>query len=119
MRNGLKRATFCKSKKIRYLGEVDSENKDFQIYDTSYWNVVLNPNQTYFGRSVVVLKRACGDLAAITEEELLDFFVIVKRMETLFRSTFDATMFNWSCLMNDAYQKTPPNPQVHWHCLPR
>jgi len=28
-------------------------------------------------------------------------------------------MFNWGCLMNDAYQITPPNPQVHFHFRPR
>ena len=24
-------------------------------------------------------------------------------------------MFNWSCLMNNAYQVSPAKPQVHWH----
>lgn len=98
---------------------MSSVDNSLHIFDTPYWNVVLNPNQTYLGRSVVVLKRPCADLAEITEEELLDFFGIVRKVEKLFRITFDATMFNWSCLMNNAYQETPPNPQVHWHCLPR
>ena len=28
-------------------------------------------------------------------------------------------MFNWTCLMNNAYQEPSPNPHVHWHFRPR
>ena len=28
-------------------------------------------------------------------------------------------MFNWSCLMNDAFKDSSPKPQVHWHFRPR
>lgn len=81
--------------------------------------MVLNPNQTYLGRAVALLKRPCGDLAEITDEEMLDFLALVRRAETVYRSTLGATMFNWSCLMNNAYQETPPRPHVHWHLVPR
>jgi diadenosine tetraphosphate (Ap4A) HIT family hydrolase len=77
-------------------------------------------DQTYLGRSVVVLKREnCGDLAELTKEEMLDFLELVGRLENAFRKAFNATMFNWSCLMNLAYQNVPPDPHVHWHFRPR
>lgn len=98
---------------------MNSVGSALQIFDTPYWSVVLNPNQAYLGRSVILLKRKCGSLAKITQEELIDFLGIVQKMEELFRITFNATMFNWSCLMNNAYQETPPQPQVHWHFIPR
>ena len=44
---------------------------------------------------------------------------VVKKLENLFKETFNATMFNWSCLMNDAFKDSSPKPQVHWHFRPR
>ncbi len=68
---------------------------------------------------MVILKRPCGDLADLTDEEFIDFKNVVQRLESAARQAFTATMFNWSCLMNLAYRKKPSNPQVHWHFRPR
>ena len=93
--------------------------KEYIVFETPYWKVVLSDNQKYIGRSVVLLKRECGDLADLQNEEILDFLEVVKTLEKLLRKTFNATMFNWTCLMNDSYKEINPNPQVHWHCWPR
>ena len=95
-----------------------SESSSF-IFQTPNWKVVLNDNQKYLGRLVIILNRPCGDLAEVTEPEMLDFLHIVKITETALTQVFAATMFNWACAMNLAYRETPPNPQVHWHCIPR
>lgn len=90
------------------------------IFETPFWLIKINKDdQTYLGRSLVVLKRECDDLAKITTEELLDFRNVVKKYQNALIKSFGATMFNWSCLMNNAYQNTPPDPQVHWHIRPR
>lgn len=89
------------------------------IFSTSYWDVRLNPNQKYLGRCAVVLKRPCASLSEVTQEEMRDFLQVIKNLETLLKETFGATMFNWACSMNHAYQVNPPNPQVHWHMIPR
>jgi diadenosine tetraphosphate (Ap4A) HIT family hydrolase len=89
------------------------------VFETPYWKIILMDEQRYLGRCVVVLKRSCGDLAELNKEETLDFFEVVQKLGNLLRKTFDATMFNWACLMNRAYRETPPNPQVHWHFRPR
>lgn len=93
--------------------------EDRIIFETTYWYIKLMPKQLYLGRSVVVLKRQCGDLAGLNQEEILDFAEVVKKLESALRKTFNATMFNWGCLMNNAYQETPADPQVHWHFRPR
>lgn len=90
-----------------------------KIFETPYWEIFLNNDQLYLGRSVVLLKRDCGDLSGLSSEEATDFFEVVKKLESLMRETFNATMFNWTCMMNDAYKTKPPHPQVHWHCRPR
>lgn len=95
------------------------DNHKDLIFETQYWKIFLMPDQAYLGRCVVVLKRQCGDLAELFAAEITDFFDIVKKLENAFKKAYGATMFNWSCLMNNAYQNTPPDPQVHWHFRPR
>lgn len=90
------------------------------IFETKHWLVFLAEEQLYLGRSVVVLKRQeCGDLADVNKEELIDFLHTVKRFEWALREVFGATMFNWTCLMNNAYREKEPKPHVHWHVKPR
>jgi len=43
----------------------------------------------------------------------------IKKLETAVKKTFKPSLFNWTCLMNLAYQNNPPNPHIHWHFLPR
>jgi diadenosine tetraphosphate (Ap4A) HIT family hydrolase len=80
------------------------ENQDDIITETDYWKVFISPNQTYLGRCFVVLKRHCGDLAELEKEEWEEYAGLVKRLEAALRKSFGATMFNWTCLMNDAYK---------------
>jgi len=90
-----------------------------KIFETKFWKVELNKDQAYLGRCVIFLKRNCGDLADLNKDEILDFLNVVKKLEDKIRISFGATMFNWTCLMNDAYKSDNPKPQVHWHCRPR
>lgn len=89
------------------------------ICSTLHWDIRLNPNQKYLGRCVVILKRSCPSLAKVRKEEIIEWLEIVRCLEELLRETFGATMFNWACSMNHAYQTDPPDPQVHWHIIPR
>jgi diadenosine tetraphosphate (Ap4A) HIT family hydrolase len=90
------------------------------ILETNFWKAILNENQSYLGRCIVVLKRSCGNMSDITTEEWLDFHEnVLKKLESTFKKAFGATMFNWTCLMNFAYQEKIPKPQVHWHFKPR
>ncbi len=95
------------------------DNNVKTVFETPYYKVILMDQQLYLGRCVIVLKRQCGCLSDLNQDEVLDFFELVKKIENLFKKTFDATMFNWCCLMNNAYQVSPAEPQVHWHFRPR
>lgn len=90
------------------------------ILENKFWKVILDESQNYLGKSFVVLKRDCDELSKITIDELIDFHQnIVVVLEKAFKKTFNATMFNWTCLMNNAYQDENPKPKVHWHFRPR
>lgn len=99
---------------------MENNKKGDVMFETTYWKVILMANQTYLGYCSISLKRRdCGDLADMTKEEVLDFLQLAKNLENALRKAFDATMFNWTCLMNLAYQNNPPTPHMHWHFRPR
>lgn len=93
--------------------------EDELIFETKFWRVTISSDQAYLGRCYVTLKRHCGDLAQLSDEEWNDLKEVVEKLESALRISFNATMFNWSCLMNYAYRNEPPNPHVHWHFRPR
>ena len=101
------------------LGCESSDKDPTYIFQTDYWKVSLNPKQTYLGRSIITSKRHCESLSDLTREEWEDFRKLVKSLESGYKKAFGATLFNWDCLMNNAYQNKPPNPHVHWHLRPR
>lgn len=93
-------------------------DKDF-IFESNYWRIHLNEEQSYLGRCVIVAKKHSASLSELPSEEWLDLLEVIKKLEKSISKAFSARMHNWSCLMNDAYQESPPNPHVHWHLRPR
>lgn len=98
--------------------KVVKESKN-PVFDTNYWIVLLANDQAYLGRCYVSLKRHCGDLSELKNEEWKDLFKVISRLEKSVKTSFNAVLFNWTCLMNMAYQNSPPNPHIHWHFRPR
>ena len=91
-----------------------------KLFDTEFWEVELINEQSNLGRCVVDLKRECKELSLVTKEEFIDLHNIIQRLERTFKEKFNATMFNWTCLMNDSYKDTNDEiPQVHFHFRPR
>lgn len=89
------------------------------VFESTHWRVTLAPNQSLVGRCVVHLKRHAGNLASLTEDEVVDWLSVVRITEEALRSGFGASSLNWSCLMNHAYRESPTNPHVHWWAVPR
>ncbi len=40
-------------------------------------------------------------------------------MERIYREVLGAELCNWSCLLNNSYKETVPNPHLHIHVRPR
>jgi diadenosine tetraphosphate (Ap4A) HIT family hydrolase len=89
------------------------------VLETKYWIVLLAEDQAYFGRCYVTLKRHCGDLVDLNDQEWSDLHKLIHKLESSVKNAFGATLFNWTCLMNMAYQNKPYDPHVHWHFRPR
>ncbi len=89
------------------------------ICEKTYWNIFLAPSQRYLGTCVIAIKRHCGSLSELEDSEWQEFSKIVREMEFILNKTFKPTLFNWSCFKNSAYRVNNPNPEVHWHLIPR
>jgi diadenosine tetraphosphate (Ap4A) HIT family hydrolase len=89
------------------------------VFEKNYWKIIISDEQACLGRCIVSCKRHVPSLSKLSNDEWNEFHDVVKTLEGALMKAFDARMFNWTCLMNDAYKKENPNPHVHWHFRPR
>lgn len=86
---------------------------------TTSWSVYMADEQDYIGRCILVLNRHCGRLSELTDSEWMDLKRLIERLEQCFRSVLGAELCNWSCLLNNFYKSSAPNPHLHLHVRPR
>lgn len=94
---------------------IDDENV---LMQTDRWVSVLDPNQSYLGKSYVTLrehKETISDLDAVDWAEL---HIVMASLEGAIKRAFGASVANWECLMNNAVMANQPT-HVHWHLYPR
>jgi len=89
------------------------------LFETEFWRVTLAADQGYLGRAYVTLLEHRGGLSELTRPQVEDWHDVVIRYEGLVRGVFEAKVFNWGCLMNNAFQLPNPKTHVHWHVRPR
>jgi len=89
------------------------------IYETQFWVVRLTDNQYNLGRCVIDAKSNVGELGQLSLEEWEDLHKnVIMKLEDALKRIFGAEMFNWSCLMNNAFKPEIKNPaqQDIQHC---
>lgn len=89
------------------------------LHKSSWWSVYLADIQDYVGRCILVLNRHCGSLSELDISEWIDLKSIIDRLEYIYLEELGAKLCNWSCLMNNFYKETTPNPHLHLHVRPR
>ena len=89
------------------------KEKEFLLFETSYWKVYLADVQDYIGRCIVVLKRHCGNMSELNMQEWIELKEAIDVLELCFNSVLGAELCNWSCLMNSFYKDENPNPHLH------
>ena len=99
--------------------DLSEEDKRFQVYDGDFWYVFLADEQDYIGRCILVLKRHCGSLSELTDDEWEELRKLICKVETCLKTVFGAALCNWSCLMNNFYKESDPHPHLHIHVRPR
>ncbi len=97
---------------------LSEEEKRFQEYESAFWSVFHADEQDYTGRCILVLKRHCGSLTELSDEEWEDLRDLIRKTETCLKTVLGAALCNWSCLMNSFYKEAEPDPHLHIHVRP-
>lgn len=67
----------------------------------------------------MVLKRHCGSMSELTDDEWTELRKLICKVENCLKTVLGATLCNWSCLMNNFFKESEPNPHLHIHARPR
>ena len=87
------------------------------LFKSNNWEVVfVSWSQEFIGDCIISSKKE--SLSDLTEEEWIELGKIEKELERVCKKLFNATMFNFACLMNNAYRDNEL-PHVHFHFIPR
>ena len=90
------------------------------LFETKHWNVILNIDQGYVARCLVIAKRHVANLPMLTPEEWTELHATTQRLEGAITKAFpEIDVLNWGCFMNHSFRKKPFNSHVHWHVFPR
>ena len=87
------------------------------LYKSKNWEVVfVNWCQEFPGDCIISSNKET--LSDLTQEEWAELGMLEKELERISKKLFNATMFNFACLMNNAY-RDKEKPHVHFHFIPR
>lgn len=87
------------------------------LYKGNNWEVVfVNWCQEFVGDCIISCNKEC--LSELSDNDWIELGKIEKELERVSKKLFNATMFNFACLMNNAYRDNE-KPHVHFHFIPR
>ena len=88
-----------------------------ELYKGKYWDGIFGDwSQDHPGYCIVGNNKE--SLSDLKPEEWVELGLIEKELERICKKVFGATMFNFCCLMNNAYRDNE-KPMVHYHFVPR
>jgi len=77
-----------------------------------HWHVVVNWNQNYLGKVMLVLRRHATDVTALTANEQAELWRLLGDVKTALLGAFQPDHINYAFLMNQ-------DAHVHMHLIPR
>ena len=87
------------------------------IYKGKNWEIVfVKWSQEFVGDCIISCDKE--SLSDLTDEDWVELGILEKELERVCKKLFNATMFNFACLMNNAYRDNE-KPHVHFHFIPR
>lgn len=88
-----------------------------ELYKGKYFEVVfVDWCQEFIGQCIISGHKE--SLSDMTSEEWTELGKIEKELERVCKKLFNSAMFNFACLMNNAYRDNV-KPHVHFHFMPR
>lgn len=87
------------------------------LYKGNNWEVVfVNWCQEFPGQCIVSCNKE--NLSELSDIDWIELGQIEKELERVTKKVFGSTMYNFACLMNNAYRDNE-KPHVHFHFIPR
>ena len=88
-----------------------------KLYESKNWEVVFcDWCQDFVGECIISSNKE--SLSDLTSEEWQELGKLEKELERVCKKLFNTTMFNFTCLMNNAYRDNE-KPHVHFWFFPR
>lgn len=88
-----------------------------ELYKGKTWSVVfVDWCQEFVGQCIVSCDKE--SLSELSTDDWIELGLVEKELERITKKLFDSTMYNFCCLMNNAY-KDNKKPHVHFQFLPR
>ena len=88
-----------------------------ELYKGKYWKIIFGDwCQEFVGYCIISSDKET--LSDLTPDAWLELGQLEKELERVCKKVFGATMFNFACLMNNAYRDNE-RPHVHYHFVPR
>lgn len=87
------------------------------LYKGKYWDVIyVDWCQEFPGQCIISSdKESLSDLESC---DWIELGIIENELERIVKKLFDSTMYNFACLMNNAF-RDKKKPNVHFHFIPR
>ena len=83
------------------------------LYKGKYWQIIFGDwCQEFVGYCIFSSDKE--SLSELSREEWEELGFLEKKLELVCKKVFGATMFNFACLMNNAYRDNE-KPHVHYH----
>ena len=87
------------------------------LYTSDNWEVIFGIwSQEFPGYCIISSKKE--KLSDLTKEEWMELGSLEKELERVCNKVLKPTMYNFTCLMNNAYSDNE-TPHVHYHFFPR
>jgi len=83
-----------------------------EVVARAYWRVIMNRNQNYLGKTMLVLKRHETEVTALTPAEQSEFWQLLSDVRRALEIFFQPDQLNYAFLMNQ-------DAHVHLHVIPR
>ena len=88
-----------------------------KLYNGDSWEVeFVDWCQEFVGDCIISCNKE--SLSDLSSDEWIELGKLEKELERVCKKIFGATMFNFACLMNNAYRDNI-KPHVHFHFIPR
>ena len=82
------------------------------IKEYKYWKLLVRKGHTKLGACVAILKREAFPLSQVTEEEMAEYAVLTKEVESVLKELFNPYLVCHCAIMF-------VDKQIHFHILPR